>query len=161
MKKLKSKNPRESAVEMREIVMPHHSNSLNTIFGGQVMAWIDVAAAMAASRHAESVVVTVHVDNISFKEPAKIGDHLLILATVNFVGNTSMEVGTKVICENPITGESKITTTAHLTFVALDEKGKPTKVHRLVPETDEEKKRYENAKIRCEYRKKMKEKMEL
>lgn len=155
MTKLKTKTPRDSAVEMREIVMPHHSNSLNTIFGGQVMSWIDIAAGMAASRHSEKVAVTVHVDNISFKEPVKIGNHVRILAAVNYAGKTSMEVGVKVISENPLTGESKKTTTAYLTFVALDENGKPTEVHKLIPETDYEKRRYENAKIRNKYRKKM------
>lgn len=151
-KKLKS--PQDSQIEMRELVMPQHTNPQGTIFGGQIMAWIDIAAAMVASRHCENPVVTVHVDGLSFKEPAKVGDHILIKASINYVGKTSMEVGVKVLKENPYTREQKITTTAYLTFVCLDALNRPS----LVPygvdiQTEDEKRRYSNAKKRVASRK--------
>lgn len=144
----------ESAVEMRNLVMPNHTNPQNSIFGGVVMSWIDLAAAMVAERHSNRPVVTVHIDDISFKAPIKIGDHVLIKASLNFVGNTSMLVGVKVIAENPFTGISRHTTTAYLTFVALDDIGRPIKVRGLIPETTEEIRRFDEGKIRADEKKK-------
>jgi len=140
----------ESAVEMRQLVMPNHTNPQNSIFGGVVMSWIDMAAAMVAERHSNRPVVTVHVDDISFKAPIKIGDHVLIKASLNFVGKSSMLVGVKVIAENPFTGISRHTTTAYLAFVALDDIGRPIQVRGLIPESDEEKRRFEAGKKRIE-----------
>lgn len=145
-----SKAVNESAVEMRQLVMPNHTNPQNSIFGGVVMSWIDMAAAMVAERHSNRPVVTVHVDDISFKAPIKIGDHVLIKASLNFVGKSSMLVGVKVIAENPFTGISRHTTTAYLAFVALDDIGRPIQVRGLIPESDEEKRRFEAGKKRIE-----------
>lgn len=136
------KSPKQSSAEMRFLVMPEHTNPQNSIFGGVVMSWIDMAAAMVAERHSGRPVVTVHVDDISFKAPIKIGDHVLVKASVNYVGRTSILVGVKVIAENPFTGISRHTTTAYLTFVALDDIGRPISICKLVPETEEEKRRY-------------------
>jgi acyl-CoA hydrolase len=138
----KTKTVAESSVEMRYLVMPNDTNPQNSIFGGVVMSWIDMAAAMVAERHSTRPVVTVHIDDISFKAPIKIGDHVLISASLNYVGKTSMLVGVKVVAENPFTGISRHTTTAYLTFVALDDIGKPIEVNKVVPVTDIEKRRY-------------------
>jgi acyl-CoA hydrolase len=148
-----SKIPAESAVEMREMVMPHHTNPQNTVFGGTVMSWIDIAAAMVAARHCGRPVVTAHIDDIDFIAPIKVGYHVLIQASLNYVGKTSMIVGVKVTSENPYTGESRTTTKAYLTFVALDDLGKPVIVPTLDPQTEDEKRRYENAKKRVAMKK--------
>lgn len=139
-----------SAVEMRYLVMPNHTNPQNSIFGGVVMSWIDMAAAMVAERHSGRPVVTVHIDDISFKAPIKIGDHVLIKASLNYVGKTSMLIGVKVLAENPFTGITRHTTTAYLVFVALDDIGKPLEVNPIIPETEDEKRRFQEGHERIE-----------
>lgn len=147
------KTPSESALEMREMVMPHHTNPQNTVFGGTVMSWIDIAAAMVAARHCGRPVVTAHIDDIDFIAPIKVGYHVLIQASLNYVGRTSMIVGVKVTSENPYTSESRTTTKAYLTFVALDDLGRPIEVPELKPETEDELRRFENAKKRVAMKK--------
>ncbi len=153
--KMSAKRPSDSAVETRYLLMPHQTNPYGTAFGGVIMGWIDMVASMAARRHCGREVVTVGIDSISFRRPAYSGDQIVLKACVNFVGRTSMEVGVKVTRENPETGEQDITTTAHLTFVALDEKKKPAQVPPLEPQTDDEKRRCENAKLRVQTRKEL------
>jgi acyl-CoA hydrolase len=155
----RSKTVTETSIEMREMVMPNHTNSHGTVFGGTVMGWIDIAAAMVAARHCARPVVTAHIDDIDFIAPIKMGYHVLIQASLNYVGRTSMIVGVKVTSENPTTGESRVTTKAYLTFVALDDLGKPIQVPELVPQNDEEIRRFENAKKRVEMKKKIREAM--
>lgn len=147
------KTPSETSIEMREMVMPNHTNALNTVFGGTVMSWIDIAAAMVAARHCGRPVVTAHIDDIDFIAPIKVGYHVLIQASMNYVGRTSMIVGVKVTSENPYTGEARITTKAYLTFVALDDLGRPIEVPGLNLETEDEIRRNENAKLRVEHKK--------
>ena len=147
-----TRTPADSAIEMRQMVMPNHTNPQGTIFGGQVMGWIDIAAAMTAARHANRPVVTAHIDSITFESPIKVGYHVHILASVNYVGRTSMEIGVKVIGENPANGDRRTATTAYLTFVALDDFSKPTPVPRLQPITDDDKRRFNNAKKRVKHR---------
>lgn len=149
-----ARRPSESAVEMRFLVMPNHTNPQNTIFGGVVMSWIDMAAAMVAERHSNRPVVTVHVGDISFKAPIKIGDHVLIKASINYVGRTSMLVGVKVFAENPFTGISRHTTTAYLAFVALDDIGRPIVARELITESEDELRRLEDGRNRIEAMKK-------
>jgi uncharacterized protein (TIGR00369 family) len=149
------KSPQESYIIMQEMVMPQHTNPQNTIFGGVVMSWIDIAAAMSAAKHCNRPVVTVHVDEIHFITPIKVGEHVKVSASVNYVGRTSMVVGVKVESENPYFNEVKTTTRAYLTFVALDTSGKPIEVPRLKLETEAEKRRYLNAKLRVEHSKKL------
>jgi acyl-CoA hydrolase len=153
MMKKNSKTPSESSVEMREMVMPNNTNALNTVFGGTVMSWIDIAAAMVAARHCGKPVVTAHIDDIDFLAPIKVGYHVLIQASMNYVGRTSMIVGVRVTSENPYTGESRRTTRAYLTFVALDDIGRPVEVPGLTPQSEDEIRRYENAKLRVEHKK--------
>ena len=133
--------------------MPQQANPQGTAFGGAIVGWIDMVAAMAAQRHSGREVVTAGIDSLIFKEPVRIGDHVVLKAAVNYVSRSSMEVGVQVTREDPFSGESRIATTAHLTFVALDEHQKPTPAPQLVPETDEERQRYEHAKIRVQARK--------
>ncbi len=154
-----SKTPSDSAVEMREMVMPHHTNPQNTVFGGTVMSWMDIAAAMVAARHANRPVVTVHISDIDFIAPVKMGHHVHIQASLNYVGTSSMIVGVKVTSENPMTGERRKTTKAYLTFVALDDLGKPTTVPELKVESPDEVRRFENAKQRAQAKKKLQQKL--
>jgi acyl-CoA hydrolase len=151
--KASSKTPTETMIEMREMVMPNHTNSHGTVFGGTVMGWIDIAAAMVAARHCNRPVVTAHIDDIDFLAPIKMGYHVLIQASMNYVGKTSMIVGVKVTSENPQTGEARTTTKAYLTFVALDDLGRPIEVPQLNPQTEDEIRRFENAKKRVQMKK--------
>jgi len=151
----KGKSPKDSAVETRYLIMPHQANPHGTAFGGVIMAWIDMVAAMAAQRHCGKEVVTAGIDSLSFKEPIRIGDHVALRACVNYVSRSSMEVGVQVTREDPYSGEQAIATTAHLTFVALDENKRPTAAGPIVPETVQEKRRYKNAKLRVEARKEL------
>ncbi len=149
----KHQTPRDSQLVMRELVMPNHTNPQNTIFGGIVMSWIDLAAAMCATRHAKAQVVTAHIDSIDFLHPVRVGHHVIISASLNYVGKTSMEVGVKVEAEDPLTGVKRKTARAYLTFVALDEFSRPITVPPLSLETEDEKRRFENAKQRVKSRK--------
>jgi acyl-CoA hydrolase len=147
------KTPSESAVVTRYLVMPQQANPQGTAFGGAIMGWIDMVAAMAAERHCGTEVVTAGIDSMAFKEPVRIGDHVVLRASINYVSRSSMEVGVQVVREDPYTGEKAIATTAHLTLVALDANKRPTLVPPIVPETDDEKRRYENARLRVQLRK--------
>lgn len=149
------KTPSETALEMRQMVMPGDTNAHGTIFGGTIMSWMDIAAAMCASRHAEKPVVTVHISDIDFISPIKLGSHVLIKASVNYVGKTSMVIGVKVESENPYTQDIRLTTKAYLTFVAVDEFGSPSSVPGLKPETEDEIRRFENAKKRIQVQKEL------
>ena len=155
MKDEKGKSPSQSSVETRYLLMPHQANPYGTAFGGVIMAWIDMVAAMAAQRHCGKEVVTAGIDSLAFKEPIHIGDHVCLKASVNYVSRSSMEVGVRVIREEPYSGRQAIATTAHLTFVALDENKKPTPVPAILAETEQEKRRYENAKLRVQARKEL------
>lgn len=149
---MKDKHPKDSAVIMTELVLPGDANALGTVFGGKVMSWIDIAAAMAAGRHARQVVVTASFDALHFLAPVKVGHVLHIRAMVNFASRTSMEVGVRVESENLLTGEIRHTASAYTTFVAINEEGKPIAVPSLHPETAEEKRRYHEAQKRRQAR---------
>ncbi len=156
-KPLQGKPARDSAVTMTELVLPGHTNALGTIFGGQVMSWIDIAAAIAAGRHARKVVVTASIDALHFVAPIKVGHVVHIRAMVNYSSTTSMEVGVRVDSENPVTGEVHHTSKAYLTFVALNEHGRPTPVPPVLAETPDERRRFEQARLRRESRVKLAE----
>lgn len=150
---LKGKTVSASRSEMAEVVLPAETNLLGKLLGGHVMHLVDVVAAMAASRHANSYVVTASVDYIDFRNPVNLGEIVILMSQVNRVFNTSMEVGVKVYSENAITGERKHTTTAYVTFVALDEFTKqPKKVPPLIVKSAEEKRRWREAGERRKYR---------
>ena len=154
-----AKTPTQSAVETRYLVMPHQANPAGTVFGGVIVSWIDMIASMAAQKHCGKPVVTASIDSINFRRPINIGDHAILNAAVNYVGKTSMEVGVKVIKEDPATAEQAVATTAHLTFVGLDENKKPYPAPKLTPETKEEKRRYKNAQLRVKTRKELLQKL--
>ena len=154
-----AKTPRDSAVEARYLVMPQHANDLGIAFGGTIMSWIDMVAAMVAQRHCGLKVVTVSVDRLSFLAPCHVGDHVVLRASANYVGRTSLEVGVQVMKENPFTGKSVRTTTAYLTFVALDSQEHATAVPPLCPETPDEIRRHENARLRVAARKELLQKL--
>lgn len=153
------KTPKESRVESRYIVMPQHANELGIAFGGTIMSWIDAVAAMVAQKHCESEVVTASIDQLSFLAPIRIGDHVVMRASANYVGHTSMEVGVQVMRENPFTGESARATTAYLTLVRLDREKRPAAIPQLKPETPDEIRRWENAKLRVAARKQLHERL--
>jgi acyl-CoA hydrolase len=126
-------------------VMPHMQNIRGDLFGGELMALVDQAAAVAAIRHAGGPAVTASIDRVDFKERIPVGSLVSCEATVDFVGTTSMDITVEVYAERVSTGERRNTNQAHVVFVAIDENGKPKRVPRLVPETDEERKRYARA----------------
>ncbi|TNE90260.1 MAG: acyl-CoA thioesterase [Deltaproteobacteria bacterium] len=144
--------PSATRTEMTWIVMPGQTNALDTVFGGQVMAWIDVCAAVAAQRFARGAVVTASMDSLLFRAPIRKGDIAVLQATVNWAGRTSMEVGVRVDAEDPNTGARVHTSTAYLTFVALDEDGNKREVPRLKCETEDERRRCADAEVRRQRR---------
>ena len=142
----------ESQSEMTEIVLPNDANPLGALLGGRLMHWIDLAGALAAHRHSRNYVVTASIDHLDFLTPVHVGDLVIFRSTVNRVFHTSMEVGVKVFVENYISGAHRVVSTAYLTFVAVDRHGRHLPVPQVIPETDEEKRRYEDALRRREHR---------
>jgi acyl-CoA hydrolase len=150
---------RESVSEYSEIALPNDANPLGHLLGGRVMHLVDLAGALAASRHSRRPVVTVAVDHMTFLSPVHIGQLLVLRSSVNRVFRTSMEVGVRVTVEDLRTGAIRHTSSAYLTFVALDDDGKPTPVPPVIPETPEEKRRFEEAGERRRYRLELKERL--
>ena len=144
---------RDSQSEMNEIVLPNDTNPLNALLGGRLMHWIDLAGALAAHRHSRNYVVTASIDHMDFHTPVHIGDLVVLRSSVNRVFNTSMEVGVKAWVENYLSEETRLVSSAYLTFVAVDAAGRRLKVAPVIPETDAEKRRYEDAGRRRELRK--------
>ena len=150
---LKGKPVSASRSEMTEIVLPAQTNPLGKLLGGHVMHLVDMVAALAAHRHSNSYVVTASVDYIDFRNPINLGEIVTLYSQVNRVFRTSMEVGVEVYSENVMLGEKKHTTTAYVTFVAIDEKTRcPKAVVPLIVKTAEEKRRFEEAAKRREVR---------
>lgn len=147
-----SKSVSASRVVMTQLVLPSHTNSLGSIFGGTVMSWIDIAAAICAQRHSNKEVVTASIDELHFIAPVYKGWVVNLKASINFVSKTSMEVGVRVDAENPKTGETFHTASAYLTFVALGSNGKPAQVPELILETDIDRQRHAEAEARRAHR---------
>jgi acyl-CoA hydrolase len=143
---------RDSQSEMAEIVLPNDANPLAALLGGRLMHWIDLAGAMAAHRHSRAYAVTASVDHIDFLVPVRVGDLVILKSSVNRVFHTSMEVGVKVFVENYLADTAHHVASAYLTFVAVDTKGNRLSVAPVIPETDEERQRYEDAGRRREIR---------
>lgn len=134
---------------MTWIALPSDCNAIGTVFGGQVCAWIDICAAVAAQRFARSNVITAAMDQLVFKAPIRQGKVAVVRAMVNWAGRTSMEVGVRVEEEDPIAGVRRHTSTAYLTFVSVDSDQRPVPLqHRLVPATDDELRRWREAEAR-------------
>lgn len=149
---MQGKLVRESASEYSEFALPTDANGLGNLLGGKVMHLVDLAGAMAALRHARRPVVTASVDSLSFLHPVRIGQLMILRSSVNRVFRSSMEVGVKVVTEDLMTGEHLHTCSAYLTFVALDEHRKAAEVPQVIPETEDELRRYRQAGERREYR---------
>jgi len=149
---------RESISEYSEFALPTDANTLGNVLGGKVMHLVDLAAALAAVRHARCPVVTASVDQMSFLHPVHIGQLIMLQSSVNRVFRTSMEVGVRVEVENLMTGQRKHTSSAYLTFVAIDNSGRRVPIAPVIPETDEEKRRFVEAEERRAYRLAMRDK---
>lgn len=143
---------RESISEYVELALPNDTNARGTLLGGKVMHLVDLAGAMAAMRHSRSTVVTASVDYMTFLHPIRVGQLVIAHSSVNRVFRTSMEVGVKVLVEDLLTGEISHTSSAYLTFVAVDRDGNRVAILPAIPETEEEKRRYEEAGRRREQR---------
>lgn len=143
----------ESRVTLSIMMGPQDTNGLGNVHGGVIMKQVDEAGGLAAMRHAQAPVVTVAVDSMTFMEPIHVGNLVMFHAELTFVGTTSMEVRVEVVKENPLTGERRLSNTAYLVYVALDNNGRPQSVPPLIFETDEETTRAQAAKERQAYRK--------
>jgi acyl-CoA hydrolase len=148
-----------SVSEIVEIVLPNDANLLGNMLGGRVMHLIDIAGALAANRHSNSLVVTASVDYLDFRFPIRVGEWIVLKSSVNRVFHTSMEVGVKVFAENILTGERRHTSTAYVTFVALDANQQPRNVPPLILKTEDERRRYREAGERRRIRLAMRHKM--
>jgi acyl-CoA hydrolase len=150
---------RESISEYSEFALPTDANTMGNVLGGKVMHLVDLAAALAGVRHARCAVVTASIDQMSFLHPVHIGQLIVLRSSVNRVFRTSMEIGVRVEVENLLTGHRKHTSSAYLTFVALDrETGRRVPIPPVIPETEEEKRRYAEAEERRAYRLAMRDK---
>jgi acyl-CoA hydrolase len=145
---MQSKFVRESISEYSELALPNDANILGSVAGGKVMHLVDLAGALAAIRHSRCPVVTASVDYMTFLHPIRIGQLIRLRSSVNRVFRTSMETGVKVYVEDLLTGEVSHTSSAYLTFVALDAEGHRVVLPQVIPESDEEKRRYEEAGLR-------------
>jgi acyl-CoA hydrolase len=143
---------RDSQSEMVELVLPNDANPLGALLGGRLMHWIDLAAALACHRHSHSQAVTAAVDHIDFLVPVRVGDLVILRSSVNRVFKTSMEIGVKVFVENYIADTSEHVASAYLTFVAVDGSGRHLKVAPVIPESEEQQRRYDDAGRRREIR---------
>jgi len=143
-----SRSVQETQHETSEIMMPQHANNLGHVFGGVILSMMDRTSAVAAIRHSRSDCVTVSVDRVDFREPIHLGELVIMKASVNFVGRTSMEVGVRIEAENLVSGNRRHTNSCYLTFVAIDDNGRPVEVPSLVTETADERRRHAAAKER-------------
>ena len=152
MNNLPPRHPSASSSEMTQMVLPNDTNTLGNLLGGRLMHWIDIIASIAGRRHCGHPVVTASMDKLDFLNPVKLGEIVILRASINRVFNTSMEIGVTVFAENPYQRELLHTASSYLTFVALDDSGKPVVIPQVEPQTEDEKRRYADAGIRREKR---------
>jgi len=150
---MKKKTVKNTHVIMHELILPNDTNLLGNVLGGRVMHLMDMCAAMSAYKHARTAVVTASVDRLDFLAPAKMGEIMILKSSVNYTGKSSMEVGVRIESENPKTGYIYHTSSAYLTFVSLNENGKPKRVDNINPDNDTEIRRFNEGKVRHEERK--------
>ncbi len=150
---MNKKTVKNTNVIMHELILPNDTNLLGNVLGGRVMHLMDMCAAMSAYKHARTAVVTASLDRLDFLAPAKMGEIMILKSSVNYTGKSSMEVGVRIESENPKTGDIYHTSSAYLTFVSLNENGKPKRVDNINPENDNEIRRFNEGKIRHEERK--------
>lgn len=151
-RQLKGRPPADSAVETTHVVLPPDTNVHGTAFGGKIMQWMDVAAGICAGRHCGGPVVTAAVDELVFASPIRMGDVVIIRASANFTGRTSMEIGVRVEREEEGTRELEHCLSGYFTFVAVDAKGRPKPVPPLQPQSAIERERWRRAKARRAHR---------
>jgi acyl-CoA hydrolase len=149
---LRGKKPSESEISTARLMMPTDANVLGNVFGGAIMRYIDEVAAIVAWRHAGKNVVTASIDRMNFYAPVFVGNLLIMKATVNYVGTTSMEIGVRIEAQDPTTRKGTHTGSCYLTYVALDEKGKPTPISPLIVTTPDERRRFKQALARRKLR---------
>ena len=149
---MKAVSVKESQVFMTELVLPNDTNQLGNLLGGRLMHWIDIAAAIAAQRHSGRVCVTASVDQLEFHAPIKLGEIVTLQASVNRAFRSSMEVGVIVTAQRLGDSNMRRANNAYLTFVAIDEMLKPVQVPEVTPESDEERRRFDQALLRRELR---------
>jgi acyl-CoA hydrolase len=154
----KPKKVSDSRIETTHLMMPHHANPAGNIYGGTILSMADAVAYMCAARHSGPGCVTVSVDQVDFRKPILIGETLTLKASINYVGRTSMEVGIHIESENLNTGKRQHTNSCYFTMVCLDENHKTTLVPPLFYESDEEKRRFAEGRIRCEHAKELSKK---
>jgi len=145
---MEAKHVKDSQITLNQLMMPEHANPLGNIHGGVIMKLADEAGGLCATRHAQHPAVTVAIDSMTFLSPVQIGNLLTLHASVNWTGRTSIEVGIRVLAENPLTGETTHTNSAFIVYVALGNNGQPVKVPQLILETDEERRRWAEAEAR-------------
>lgn len=148
MMEIKNKTVSESEIKMTELVLPNDTNLLGNLLGGRLLHWVDVAGALAATRHARNIVATVAIDSVEFRHPIKMGEMVMLTAKVIWTGHTSMQVVVRAEAENMYSGNVITTNKARLTFVALDTDENPCKVPAIIPVTEEEKRLYDEAQAR-------------
>ncbi|MFQ5576373.1 MAG: acyl-CoA thioesterase [Anaerolineae bacterium] len=146
------KRVKDSEVVLHQFMLPEHANPLGNVHGGIIMKLVDEAGGLCAMRHAQRPSVTIAMDSMTFHSPVHVGDLLMLQASLNYVGTTSMEVGVRVVAENPLTGECTHTNSAFLVYVALGDDGRPARVPGLILETETERRRWEEAKARQAHR---------
>ncbi len=147
---MNAKKVSESRTEMSQLMLPQHANMAGTVYGGTILSIADSVAYVCAARHGGPSCVTVSVDRVEFREPIRIGDLVTFLASVNYAGRTSMEIGIKIIAEDMKTGRKTHTNSCYFTMVCVDAHGKPAEVPKLIPETVEEKRRFQEGLERRE-----------
>ncbi len=149
---MEGKAVRESRAVLSELALPNDANGLGAVLGGKIMHLVDIAGAIAAARHCRGFVVTASFDHMDFLQPVHIGELIILRASVNRAFRTSMEVGVKVFAEDLRSGEKRHVASAYLTFVALDDARQPVPVPQLIPEDEEDKRRFDQAGARRAYR---------
>ena len=148
----------ESRVEMTQVMFPSDANQAGNVHGGTIMKLIDTAAGIAAIRHCHTNVVTASMDRLNFYKPVFVGELVILRASINYVGTTSMEIGVRVETEEIMTGKVRHTNSAYLTMVSLDENRKPISVPKIAPQTDDEKRRFKEGRARAKRRKDLRKK---
>lgn len=152
VKRKQAKPISASRISIAQLMQPEHANSHGNVHGGWIMKLVDEAGALACMRHAQERVVTVAIDQMTFQQPIRIGDLIILSAEVSYVGRTSLEAEVQVLAENPVTGEQVHTNAAYLVYVAIDEHGNATDVPALIAETETEKERMQAGEVRQKYR---------
>ena len=146
------KRVKDSQITLNQLMLPQHANPMGNVHGGVITKLADEAGGLCATRHAQCMVVTIAIDSMTFHSPVHVGNLVSLYANLNWVGRSTMEVGVRVVAENPLTGERTHTNTAFIVYVALGDDGRPIEVPRLILETDDERRRWAEAEARQQRR---------